>query len=241
MYKHLWAEIGKLSKNRRVPDVFCGELWKSTVPPRSKAAAWCSQTLWGLRQDKQLQMCLTFQLPKRAKPAPWALPVHHSSRQWHFPGKCCCAECSLSTCQVVWGQKWSVGFVPAASSSALVRHHIKELCDFYSRALHSSDRAGIVCVETRLFLPFPKLAFRAFDISFNFPSVRKMVPFTSLTLLLGIFTILLVSFISEDVPSALWAVREWDVRCEPPHSLLLKRTNARDLAWLCELVRPSRD
>lgn len=124
----------------------------------------------------------------------------------------------------MWGQKWSVGSVPATSSSELLGHHINELCNFYSQVLHSSDRAGIVCLETHLFLPFPKLAFRAFDISFNFPSVRRMVPFLSLTLLLGIFTILLVSFISEDVSSALWAGREWDVRCEPPHSLLLKRT-----------------
>lgn len=93
--------------------------------------------------------------------------------------------------------------VPATSSSELLGHHINELCNFYSQVLHSSDRAGIVCLETHLFLPFPKLAFRAFDISFNFPSVRRMVPFLSLTLLLGIFTILLVSFISEDVSSAL--------------------------------------
>lgn len=161
-----------------------------------------AELLWGLRQEKQLQMCLTFQLPQRAKSTLWALLVHHSSRQWHFPGKCCCAACSLSTSQLVWGQKWSVGFVPATSSSELLRHHINELCNFYSPVLHSSDRAGIVCLETRLFLPFPTLAFRAFDISFNFPSVRRMEPFTSLTLLLGIFTILLVSFISEDVPSA---------------------------------------
>lgn len=185
MYKHPWAEIGKPSKSWCVPDVFWGELWKSTVPPHSKAAGWCSQTLWGLRQEKQLQMCLTFRLPKRAKSALWVLLVHHSSRQWQFPGKCCCAECSLSTCQVMWSQKWSVGFVPATSSSELLGHHINELCNFYSQVLHSSDRAGIVCLETRLFLPFPKLAFRAFDISFNFPSVGRMVPFMSLTLLLG--------------------------------------------------------
>lgn len=227
MYKHPWAEIGKPSKNWCVPDVFCGELWKSTVPPHSKAAVWCSQMLWGLRQEKQLQMCLTFQLPKRAKSALWALLVHHSSRQWHFPGKYCCAECSLSNCQLVWGQKWSVGLVPATSSSELLGHHINELCSFYSWVLHSSDRAGIVCLETCLFIPFPMLAFRAFDISFNFPSVRRMAPFMSLTLLLGIFTILLVSFISEDVPSALWASREWDVRCEPPHSLLLKKKKCK--------------
>lgn len=112
MYKHPWAEIGKPSRNWCVPDGFCSELWKSTVPPHSKAAVCCSQTLWGLRQEKQLQVCLTFQLPKRAKSALWALLVHHSSRQWHFPGKCCCAECSLSYLSRCIGPKMVCGLCP---------------------------------------------------------------------------------------------------------------------------------
>ena len=43
----------------------------------------------------------------------------------------------------------------------------------YSWALHSADRAGIVGAWKLICFCFPKLDFRAFDVSFNFPFCKK--------------------------------------------------------------------
>lgn len=83
---------------------------------------------------------------------------------------------------------------------------------FYSWALHSSDRAGIVCAwKLVCFCCCRSWILEPLIYHLISPSVRRMVLFMSLTVLLGIFTILLVSFISKDVPSALWAIRVCDL------------------------------
>lgn len=42
-------------------------------------------------------------------------------------------------------------------------------------------------METHLFLPFPKLEFRAFDISFNFPFCKKDGAFREFNIAAGDF------------------------------------------------------
>lgn len=94
-----------------------------------------------------------------------------------------------------------------------VSHKPAVLCgSFYSWALQSSARAGIVCAWKLIcFCCSQCWILGPLIYHLISPSLRRMVLFKSLTPLLGIFTVLLVSFISKEVPSALWAVRVCDL------------------------------
>lgn len=100
----------------------------------------------------------------------WALLIkYHSSRQWHFRGESCCAECSISTCCV--GPKVACGLCPF-----YIQHWVGEVSRkpatwqflFLSTVLFWQGWNSL-CLETHLFLLFLKQDFRVFDISFNFP------------------------------------------------------------------------
>lgn len=150
-----------------------------------------------------------------------ALLIKHHSSRWHFPEESCCTECSCTACSFVWGPKRSVGLVPSTSSTELLESHISWLCNttvfILTHCVFPARLKEPVPGDSFVFYCFRSWFLAPLIYRLISPSVRRMMLFTSSTLLQGIFTILLVSFISEDVPSVLWAIGVCDL-LEPLHS-----------------------
>lgn len=84
-------------------------------------------------------------------------------------------------------------FVPSTSSTELVGCHVNCYVAVFIPELFWQGWNSL-CLETHLFLLFPKLDFRAFDISFNFHFCKKDGAFLKFNIAAGDFYNLVSEF-----------------------------------------------